>query len=170
MSMACRLPMAVAAAGGFAATACTIGGASPNPVPVEVVYAHVRCLDPDSPAVRRIDTEQALHALTRPRTPLEPAASSAERLRLPAPATAWLLRVGMGQRPTAGYSIAVVRAEVAGDVLTVHVDWQEPVPGMSSAQVITHPCVVLQLAPLNVTRVRVVDQVGRVRADAPLRS
>lgn len=167
--MARRLSMAAAAAaGGFAAIACTMGAASPGPVPVEVVYAHIRCLDAESPTVRRIDTEQALYALTRPRTPLEPAGSAAERVSLPTPATAWLLRVGMGQRPTAGYSIEVVRAELAGDVLTLHVDWQEPAPGMLSAQVITHPCVVLQLAPLNVTRVRVVDQGGRVKADAPI--
>ena len=73
-----------------------------------------------------------------------------------------------GRRPTAGYSIAVVRAERAGGILTVHVDWQEPAPGMAAAQVITHPCVVLQLAPLDVERVRVVDQVGHVRADALL--
>lgn len=69
-----------------------------------------------------------------------------------------------GQRPTAGYQIAVSRvAKRRGRELTVNVTLLSPRPGAIAAQMITSPCVVIGLPDFDVRKLRVVDQSGQVR-------
>ena len=91
---------------------------------------------------------------------------------LPSPPTVDFPRVGvlliaMGQRPTAGYGLALADevATVRDGVLTVRVRWREPPPGRRQAQVMTSPCLLATVPDAGFTRIRVVDQNGGVRLE-----
>lgn len=76
------------------------------------------------------------------------------------------LVVAMGQRPTAGYGVAMQAAEARldGAVLELSVVWQEPPPDAMVAQVVTHPCLWVRLPKGSYSGgVRVRDQNGVVR-------
>lgn len=77
-----------------------------------------------------------------------------------------VLLIAMGQRPTAGYGLSLSDTVTFEDgVLTVWVDWREPPPGARQAQVVTNPCLLVQLPSVAFTRVRVVDREDRVRLE-----
>ncbi len=91
---------------------------------------------------------------------------------LPSPPTVDFPRIGvlliaMGQRPTAGYGLALADevATVRDGVLTVRVRWREPPPGRRQAQVMTSPCLLATVPDAGFTRIRVVDQNGGVRLE-----
>jgi hypothetical protein len=139
---------------------CAGDGAVSAELPAKVAYASLHCSAGGGPAVRRIADAAALHAaIGRGHVLDEPG----PRVELPAPEVATLWQVDMGERPTAGYTLAVTRVEQHNRSLVVHVDWQEPLPGAIVAQVVTHPCAIIRLPPLQVEEVRVVDQSGRAR-------
>lgn len=72
--------------------------------------------------------------------------------------------IEQGQRPTAGYQVAVSRvARVRGTELTLHVTLLSPRPGALAAQMITAPCVVVGVPRGNYRKVRVLDQSGEQR-------
>jgi hypothetical protein len=75
------------------------------------------------------------------------------------------LRIGMGQCPTAGYSLLLAATQAAVDrrVATIRVEWREPAPGSRVAQVLTSPCLVLKFPKAGLDRVRIQDQSGRIR-------
>ncbi len=75
------------------------------------------------------------------------------------------LRIGMGQCPTAGYSLllAATMAAVDRGVATIRVEWREPEPGSRVAQVLTSPCLVLKFPKAGLESVRIEDQSGRIR-------
>ena len=78
-----------------------------------------------------------------------------------------VLLIAMGQRPSAGYALALADevATASDGVLTVRVDWREPPPGYRRAQVMTSPCLLVAVPDAGFTRVRVVDREGRVRLE-----
>ena len=81
------------------------------------------------------------------------------------PARERVLLVEMGERPTAGYALALAEpgfeARKVGARLTL--DWIEPPPGAYVAQVITSPCLVVRLPLRELGRLEVVDRRGRLR-------
>lgn len=79
-----------------------------------------------------------------------------------------VLFIAMGQRPTAGYGLGFSgnSTRIDGNTLEVTVFWQEPPPGYRLAQVVTSPCLMLKLPAGNFQRIRVLDQNGKVRAEA----
>ncbi len=79
-----------------------------------------------------------------------------------------VLLITMGQRPTAGYGLSLLAdsARLREGVLTVGVDWQEPRPGYMLAQMLTTPCLLLQLPAVSFHRIQVVDRQGQVRLSA----
>lgn len=83
-----------------------------------------------------------------------------------------VLAIYMGQRPTAGYGLALHDPEVpiADGVATVVVRFEEPPPGAMLAQVLTSPCLLVRLPKQGVREVRVVDPAGTVRAVAGVAS
>ena len=71
----------------------------------------------------------------------------------------------MGQQPSAGYSLQLARNEFRTykDVAEITLEWKKPTPGMMSAQVITNPCIVVQLPVADYRQFQVVDTSGKVR-------
>lgn len=78
-----------------------------------------------------------------------------------------VLLIAMGQRPSAGYGLNLIGETVAMEdgVLTVRVAWREPLPGYRQAQMISNPCLLAKLPDAGFSRIRVLDQDGRVRLE-----
>lgn len=78
-----------------------------------------------------------------------------------------ILLISMGQQRTGGYAIELAQEElgVNGDTAEVRVRWREPEAGMMVIQVLTHPCVFLQVPRGDYASLRVVDQSNNVRAE-----
>lgn len=73
-----------------------------------------------------------------------------------------VLLIDMGRQPTSGFglTLGMHEARVEGSTLVVTVNRIEPGPGSVTAQVITHPCLVLRVTRDGYYTVRVVDQNG----------
>lgn len=78
-----------------------------------------------------------------------------------------VLLIAMGQRSSAGYGLTLADkvAVVRDGVLTVRVDWREPLPDRLRAQVMTSPCLLVAVPDAGFTRIEVVDQQGRLRLE-----
>ncbi len=148
---------------GVMVSACTGPSGLSRVVPVEIVYSNLQCRGTPTPSLARISDTKVLDRLIGSEWATEFGTATSPRAEFPAPGTAWLLSVDMGERPSAGYALSVQRAEVAAGVLTLHADWQEPSPEALTSQVMTHPCVVVRVPALEVKKIRVADQAGRVR-------
>ena len=57
-----------------------------------------------------------------------------------------LIAVALGFRPSAGYSVEIRRLTLQGNVLTVHAQEDRPGPETFTADVITHPVLVVSTA------------------------
>jgi hypothetical protein len=77
------------------------------------------------------------------------------------------LLIAMGQRSSAGYGLTLADkvAVVRDGVLTVRVDWREPLPDRLRAQVMTSPCLLVAVPDAGFTRIEVVDQEERLRLE-----
>lgn len=77
-----------------------------------------------------------------------------------------VLLVEMGRQNTGGYGLSLFspRLKMAGDLAQVRVAWSEPHAGVIVTQVITSPCLLLEVPRPGVSAIQVVDQAGRVRA------
>lgn len=131
-------------------------------LPITALANQNQCGALDQPAVRWISDSGEWRALY--------AQINRQRMNPPPPPPvdfprAGVLLIAMGQRPTAGYGLALADqvAAVRGGVLTVRVNWREPPPGARRAQVITHPCLLATAPNAGFTRIQVVDQEGQVR-------
>ncbi|MEQ1836927.1 MAG: protease complex subunit PrcB family protein [Candidatus Nitrotoga sp.] len=174
---------------GIMASACAALSGSSRTVPVHIVHSNVQCRGTLAPSLTRITDAAGLEALignklaTKPgnetHAPRFPATDTgfpatntgfpatntgfpATDTGFPATNTGKLFSIDMGEHPSAGYALALQRAIQAQGVLTIYVDWQEPSPNTMTAQVMTHPCLVVRLPP-DVEKIRVVDQTGRTR-------
>ena len=78
-----------------------------------------------------------------------------------------VLLIAMGQRSSAGYGLTLADkvAVVRDGVLTVRVDWREPLPDRLRAQVMTSPCLLVAVPDAGFTRIEVVDQEERLRLE-----
>lgn len=76
-----------------------------------------------------------------------------------------VLQIDMGQRLTAGYSISIDKqhAELINDTLIINTHWHEPAKGNLLAQVLTRPCLLVQIPLIKFNSVRVLDQAGKER-------
>lgn len=146
---------------GIMASACAALSGSSRTVPVHIVYSNVQCRGTLAPSLTRIIDAAALEALIGNKLATKPDNETHAHL-FSATDTGKLFSIDMGERPSAGYALALQRAIQAQGVLTIYVDWQEPSPNTMTAQVMTHPCLVVRLPP-DVEKIRVVDQTGRTR-------
>jgi hypothetical protein len=82
----------------------------------------------------------------------------------------WIVRVNMGQKPSGGYALRLIseQVEVSSDTARVSLQWLQPKPGTAQIQALTYPCLYLQVAKGNYTRLEIVDQEGAVRHDLNL--
>lgn len=156
--------------GAVMVNACVATGGASRAVPMDVVYSNSHCRGTSAASVTRIKEAAELDKLTGNALGTGLGMTTGARIEFPAPDRAWLLGIDMGERRNAGYALALQRAELAGDVLTLYTDWQEPPPDALTAQVMTHPCVVVRVPPLDPTlkKIRVIDQAGRVRIEEDL--
>lgn len=79
----------------------------------------------------------------------------------PSPARGRLFAISRGPQPTPGYGFELADASVRGHVATIRVEWLSPSADAVQAQVVTHPCLVVDVARGDLQTVRVVDQNGQ---------
>lgn len=147
------------------ALALAAGCAHARTVPAEVIRAGAHCGgDVQGTSARWLGTEQALRGALQTGAalgaPSQPPAVDFSR--------EGVLLVAAGQRPTAGYGLALAEpgARVEDGVATVVVRFDEPASGAILAQVVTSPCLLVRLPGEGLREVRVVDPAGAVRATA----
>lgn len=142
-------------------------------VPHQVLHASATC-GTEEPSVRRIGGPGPLKEIMGsdgPSGATLPQNGTGMRFDTDADFTRSLvLRVSMGQQPTAGAALAVraARLDTRTQQLTLDATWSPPDPGRMHATVVTRPCVLLSVPRGDYRSVRVVDQEGRVRVSAPL--
>jgi PrcB C-terminal len=155
--------LALAAAALFAACAAQRVRA-PSRVPATVVRASAQCGgEASGPSARWIATEGAFLAAMGAGGMFGGEAAAAPDFKKEG-----VLAVFMGQRPTAGYGLALQdpNVEVADGVGKVVVRFEEPEPGAMVAQVLTSPCLLLRIPKQGIRQLRVVDPSGTQRASA----
>ena len=76
-----------------------------------------------------------------------------------------VLQIGMGQKPTAGYSISLGQenSRLIDGKLLIHTHWQEPIRGRMLAQIITNPCLIIFVPKIEFDTIQVLDQAGNER-------
>jgi hypothetical protein len=138
-----------------------VGGT--GPLTAEVLYSTDQCGAAATRAtVVWIDNPQSLARIYRG-FPMLPS--------LPPPlvdfARSGVLLIGMGQRPTAGYGLALAEGspQLKGDTLEIRVNWSEPAPDRLQAQVLTAPCLLLKIPATPFRQVTIIDQTGQVRVN-----
>jgi hypothetical protein len=78
----------------------------------------------------------------------------------------WIVRVNMGQQPSGGYGLRLVseQLEITSDnTAKVVLQWLQPKPGSVQTLALTYPCLHLQIAKGNYSRLEIVDQTGKIR-------
>lgn len=81
-----------------------------------------------------------------------------------------VLLIEMGRRNTGGYGLRLAsrQLDIVGEAARVRVDWNRPAADGVTAQVLTSPCLMLQIPRGRYSSVQVVDQTGRVRVAVPV--
>ncbi len=76
-----------------------------------------------------------------------------------------VLVLTMGQQISSGYTLELSHEPIhfRGDTLLLSVLWREPASEMMTAQILTSPCLVLQLGRGLYRKIKVIDQDGHVR-------
>ena len=76
-----------------------------------------------------------------------------------------VLLISMGQQRTGGYSVKLASAkmEVANERAKIQVQWNVKKPGMIAIQMLTNPCLLLEIPGGNYKFIDVVDQSGVTR-------
>ncbi len=77
----------------------------------------------------------------------------------------WLVRVSMGQKPTSGYGLTLVSESMplSEGVGTLQLEWVQPGKGGMLPQVMTTPCVYLQIEKGEYSRIRIIDTQDKER-------
>ena len=76
-----------------------------------------------------------------------------------------MLLVSMGQQRTGGFSVklAAEQMEVSNNRARIKVHWQTAKPGMMAIQMLTNPCLLLEVPRGNYELIDIVDQSGKTR-------
>ena len=143
----------------------SVAAASLTSVPLAVtqIYASNRCGSHPQAAISVISQQQQLRKIT----------SGVQRLTIGQDAEVMVidfkkyrvLHIDMGQKRTAGHSISLARpdAQLIDGRLVISVNWHEPAKGQLLAQVLTHPCMLLQVPLVKFNSIQVIDQTGKQR-------
>lgn len=165
-----RAPLgwAACAMAGVALGACQAQGPSSapaTPLAYEVIHASATCGTEDT-SVRRIADEGRLKHMLDGSRMLGGSAPSPR----PDFERSLVLRVSMGQQPTAGGQLAVTGARTEGsrERLVIETTWQRPDPQRMNAAVVTRPCVIVSVPSGPYRSVQVVDQQRQVKTEASL--
>ena len=160
-----------------ALSACS---SAPTPVSMQPSWSAANC-NWQKPGVHSVRADQAKRLRTR-QLLLEPRAPQTDQVHkqtaskqqaTPQPsspaaqnATTTLL-VSKGSQPTPGYGFTWIGASADSGNLDIELSWQEPDPNSMRAQVITSPCLVVELPADTYQQVRVMDQYGEIGSIRP---
>lgn len=150
----------------FALAACVTPKPGTGRLEVRTLYSSVGCdTRSEQAAATWLDSPQAFAAAYR--------RLSRSRLEAGAPPEVnfdshGVLLVEMGRQNTGGYRLLLADPHLfmAGGRAQLHVAWLEPEAGAMVPQVITSPCLLLEIPKGDFSAVQVVDQAGRLRATA----
>ena len=81
-----------------------------------------------------------------------------------------VLLVSMGQQRTGGYAISLANQQlhIANSTAIVEVRWQEPKPGMMLTQMLTNPCLFIEVPRGEYKTIEVHDQSQQIRASVEI--
>jgi len=76
------------------------------------------------------------------------------------------LLVSMGQQRTGGYAVNLAKQQlrIDNDAAIVEVQWLEPEPGMMLVQMLSNPCLLIEVPRGEYRKIQVLDQSKHVRA------
>lgn len=137
----------------------------PITVEAQVLYRGIYCGgDASQPTVDWITDPQGLNQFSERLAAQEIQHPDLSQVNFPQEG---VLLIAMGQRPSGGYRLALgpEPVEIEADTLRVPITWTDPTPGYAQIQVITNPCLLIQLPAVSFQRIRVVDQHGQVRIE-----
>lgn len=144
---------------------CVAGQGAGDSVTLETRYAGARCFSEMSgPSVRLVKSLKDYKRLTASVEP--PSVDYQGTVEAPKHFDQKrLIVIRMGTKPTAGYALALAEktASLNEGLLTVKLQWVEPQAGAFLAQVITSPCLILEVDKIPLTELLVVDQNGRTK-------
>jgi hypothetical protein len=155
--------LALAAAALSSACAATHRPPGPSSVTATVVRTSTQCGgEASGPSARWIGTAGAFHAA------MGAGGTFGSEMGTPDFRKEGVLALFMGQRPTAGYGLALhdPTVAIANRVATVVVRVEEPQPGAMVAQVLTSPCLLIRMPRQGIQQIRVVDPSGAQIATA----
>ena len=133
-----RVPLTSMAIVGLLAGCSSVPDAAEAP---DTVVTHtmqlVQCGEPDE-GLRLITSRRQWQQL--PLVRIRPALGETTL-----PDNQWRLQISLGQKPTLGYGISLQDAELRDDTLVLRVLTQQPAPGVAVAQMISTPCLVVNI-------------------------
>ena len=148
----------------------SIDAATDDRLAVEAVYRDIDCPSPPSaPHAHWIDTP---HDLQRCWAAQRQVPGKVQPPPIPEVDfhSQGLLLIHMGRQSTGGYALALAdpAGRLAGDTLSVTVNWITPAAGRATVQMITAPCLLLKLPRGRYRSIQVTDTHGRLRVVASL--
>lgn len=81
-----------------------------------------------------------------------------------------VLWIHMGRQPTGGYTLELAEPPclAVDDRLSIYVNWITPADGAAVTQMVTAPCILLELSKGDYRSIEVVDQQGSVKASVDI--
>lgn len=150
------------------AAACRSTGAPPA-LTVQPLYSSAHCNSPSTEAAAVwIDERAALIAVfQRIRGHILDDAVVPPEVNFERAA---VLLIEMGRRNTGGYGLQLVDRypDIVGERARVRVAWNRPAEDVMVPQVLTSPCLMLEIPRGRYSSVQVIDQAGRVRVTVPV--
>ncbi len=150
-------------------TGCAVPGSSPASAPkptVQIIDSAIQCSDPNrQPSVAYLRNEQQLKQMIGH---LRGAVLPSPAIHLPEiDFNRWhILYISAGQKPTAGYSLALPESAftLQQNKALLNVILNKPAPDAMVAAVITHPCILVKIPAGNYTTIEVhgLDRVHRI--------
>lgn len=155
----------IGAAGVLLLSAChsaNLYSSDANGTAAQIVTAQSDCMLGKKPFAQWIATQdelsswwQRIHQLQLPQPTLPNLNISANALIL----------IYMGQKTSGGYALSLANKPVKrqDDVASVHLEWKQPQAGMLQTQMLSSPCILLQLPASKIQQVNIVDQDDKIR-------
>jgi len=136
--------------------------ADANDATAQIITAQTDCMLGEKPFAQWIQTRdelsswwQRIHQLQLPQPTLPNLNVSANALIL----------IYMGQKNSGGYALALDNKPLQRqeNVASVYLKWKQPQAGMLQTQMLSSPCLLIQLPASKFQQVNIVDQDGKIR-------
>ena len=140
------------------------GTAKPLPFEPAVLLARAQCDNPKQEVSARLIEDSAALSATYQQLYRQQLGSAVIPPEIDF-STHVVLLIEMGEQPTAGYALlpAESPAQQIGDTVHIPLLWRAPAPETMVAQVITSPCLLLEIPRGDYARIEILDQENKVR-------